>query len=93
MMKRDIVIHNWMWKMGIKGNDLLLYAIIYEYEYYFATQKEIATILGVSLPTAVKSICSLIDLGLVEMIEAKREYCTAMAYHVIDKQNISKRYE
>lgn len=92
-MKRDIVIHNWMWKIGIKGNDLLLYAIIYEHEYYFATQKEIAALLGISLPTLVCCLNRLMNAGLIDMVYAKREYSTALAYHAIDKQNISKRYE
>lgn len=92
-MKRDIVIHNWMWKIGIKGNDLLLYAIIYEHEYYFATQKEIAELLGISLPTLVCCLNRLKNAGLIDMVNAKREYSIALAYHAIDKQNISKRYE
>lgn len=92
-MDKKITIYEWMWQTGLKGNDLLLYAIIYEYEYLFSTQANVARLLGVSTPTAVKSINKLLDLNLIEVVHAKNKYAYQLAYHAIEKETINKKYE
>lgn len=92
MRTKDLIIHDWMFRTGLKGNDLLLYAIIYDEEYLFATQGEVARLLGVTIPTAVKTLCTLMDRGLIEETIAQREFSHAKAYHVIDKETVKSKY-
>lgn len=67
-----ITVQGWMInELNLKGNELLLYAIIYGFSQsgqgeYFGSQRYISKALKISLPTSNKIINKLLKRGLIE---------------------------
>jgi DNA-binding transcriptional regulator YhcF (GntR family) len=67
-----ITVQGWMInELNLKGNELLLYAIIYGFSQsgqgeYFGSQRYISKALRISLPTSNKIINKLLRRGLIE---------------------------
>lgn len=58
-------------QLGLKGNDLLIYALIYGFSQdgqsmFFGSRNYIAKWFNISLPTVDKALDNLITLGLIE---------------------------
>ena len=66
-----ITVQGWMInELNLKGNELLLYAIIYGFSQsgqgeYFGSQRYISKAMKISLPTVNKLINTLIEKGLI----------------------------
>lgn len=93
-----ITIQGWMInELNLKGNELLLYAIIYGFSQdgdseYFGSQRYIAKAMKISLQTANKIINNLLDKGLIEKI-GESHYRVSCAKLVDKNGGVFKKLE
>ena len=77
-----VIIYPWMaQELNLKGNDLLVYALIYGFSQdgeseFFGSRSYIANSFNISLPTVDKALNNLVEMGYIEKISETRNNIT-----------------
>lgn len=95
MKKEDdygFIIKNWMiTALGLKGNTLIVYALIYDQCQFFGscsmTQKELSANTGVKIPTIAQILKRLCKKGLLKKEPYKYMNFTYYSYSINEKEN------
>lgn len=91
-----ITIQGWMINLGLKGNELIIFAIIYGFSQddkssFNGSQRYISSMLGISLPTTNRIINSLIDKNFIKKTgESSYQYSDQVLKKL--KQGVKETY-